>query len=716
MKKLRYPFLILSGVFLLIYLVALLTLPSKPDLGAFVEKAAAYNVEILRDSLGVPHIYGKTDTDVAFGMGYAQSEDDFETLQDVLLATRGRIASKYGYTAAKTDYVVNFMGVWDAVDSKYEEEVPDSVKTIAEAFADGINLYAAQHPGIWSRFLFPVTGRDVVAGFTFKTPMFYGFDSALGKMMEPLEPSGMETNGETALMWNSEEKAPLGSQGIAIAPHRSEDGFTRLLVNSHQPLDGPVAWYEARLHSEEGLNMAGGTFPGVPVIIHGHNEHLGWANTVNKPDLVDFYEIEVNPENEMQYKLDGQWVNFQKKTAEILVKFLGPVRWTFEKEILISKHGPVLETDHGLYAVKWAGAGEVRTLEFMYRINKAKNQEAFESALAMNAMPSINYIYADKEGNIAHYYNGMFPDRPEGEDWNAVLPGDRSELIWKGYLPFGKMPKTVNPESGLVYNANNTPFSSTDGDDDPQPASFSETMGLETRETNRSLQIEAIASGDSIIGEEDLVDLKYDLRYHPEYPPVKRLQYWLSQSDMDAMMAPAYRAALEQLRGWDLSTGKKNETAALALLTLKPLISDVNAPDELLVEAFKNAVDDLLRFYGTTSIALGDIQKLQRGEKEFPISGGPDILRAVYTDGLNEEGEMVAKAGDGYTMFVAWDSTGLKQSRAIHQYGAAKGQEASPHYNDQMKMFTDHELRDIPFTREALEQQVEERYHPLDRE
>lgn len=715
MKKLRYPFFILLGLFLAIFIIAFLTKPSTPDLSGYVEKAADYRVEIIRDSLGIPHVYGEKDKDVAFGLGYVQSEDDFQTLQDVLLATRGLLASKYGYTAAKTDYVVNFMGVWDAVNEKYDAEVPEAVKEIASAYADGVNLYAAQHPGEWSHFLFPVTGQDIVAGFTFKTPMFYGFDKALGAMLEPREPESMETTGETALMWNSLPKAPLGSQGIAIAPHRSEDGLTRLLVNSHQPLEGPVAWYEVRLHSEEGWNMAGGTFPGSPLVIHGHNQNLGWANTVNKPDLVDFYKLKVNPDNEMQYELDGKWVDFKEKTAKILVSFLGPVRWTFDKRILVSAHGPVLETDHGWYAAKWAGMGEVRTLEFLFNLNKAQNKEDFEKALAMKAMPSINYIYADREGNVAHYYNAMFPDRKEGEAWSEVLPGERSELNWSSYRPFTQMPKTVNPESGFVYNANNTPFSATDGTDDASSGDYPESMGLELQETNRSLRIESLASGDSLISEQELYAIKYDLRYHPAYPPSDRLYRWLAQGDLDAMMSPGYREARQQLREWDLSTGDKNETALLGILTLNALIKNSSLSDKDLNLHFTETVDALMKQFGTTKIPLGRVQKLKRGAKVLPISGGPDILRAVYTDGLTPEGEMIARAGDGFTMFVAWDSTGLRSTKAIHQYGAASSIESSVHYNDQMEKFVDHELRDVPFTREALDQQAERKYHPLDR-
>lgn len=716
MKKLRYPLFALLGIFLVTYLMAWITGPSRPDMKRYVEKAAAYRVEVMRDSLGVPHIYGKTDADVAFGLGYAQSEDDFNTLHDVLLATRGLMASKYGYTAAKTDYVVNLMGVWDAVNTKYETDIPEGVRAIAEAYADGVNLYAAQHPGTWSYYLFPISGKDIIAGFTFKTPMFYGFDKAVGAMMAPREPEGMDTDGEVAFLWNAEEKAPLGSQGIAVAPSRTEDGHTRLLVNSHQPLEGPVSWYEVRLHSEEGWNMAGGTFPGAPVVIHGHNDKLGWANTVNKPDLVDFYELTLNPDDEDQYLLDGEWVDFEVKMADILVRFLGPVRWTFKKPIRHSVHGPVLETDHGWYALRWAGMEEVRTLEFLYKLNKAGDKEAFEDALAMNAMPSINYIYADHEGNIGHYYNAMFPKREEGFNWQEVLPGDRAQLVWKDYLSFEHMPKTLNPGSGFVYNANNTPFSATDGDDDARAENYPDFMGLEQQQTNRSMQIERMARQDSLIGADDFYAMKFDLRYHPEYAPVKRLLSWVATPDLDNMLDPVYREARSALRQWNLETGMENEAAALAILTLKPLLTAEEITDMQITQAFKSAVDLLYRHYDTTRVPLGEVQKLKRGDKELAVGGGPDILRAIYTDGINTEGKMIARAGDGFTMLVAWDSTGLKSSKAIHQYGAATNRENSRHYNDQMEMFTAQQLRDVPFEREALEKQVERRYHPADGE
>lgn len=695
------------------FVAAYLTLPSLPDLTPLKSKANEYDVEILRDDWGTPHVYGKRDMDTAFGLGYAQSEDDFATLQGVVLATRGTLAAQIGPKAAKTDFVVQYMGVWDAVDKYYDAKVPAHIKQIAQAYADGVNVYAAQNPQKVSRYLLPVTAKDLIAGFTFKTPMFYGFDKALGHLVDPDEPHEIAKSQQDALTIIPAQNLPIGSQGIAIAPNRSEEGSTHLLVNSHQPLTGPVAWYEARLHSEDGWNIVGSTFPGAPVIIHGHNEHLGWSNTVNKPDLVDFYKLKINPENDNEYLLDGQWQTFEHKTASMLVTLFGPLRWTFTKDIKISQHGPVMETEHGWYAARWAGMEEVRTLEFMYDMNKARNQKEFENVLAMNAMPSINYVYADKEGNIAHYYNAKFPKRIEGWDWKKVLPGDRSELIWQGYRDFTMMPKTVNPKSGFVYNANNPPFMSTDGDDDAKPDDYPASMGIETFVTSRALQIETLAKKENRISLTKLKHIKFDNAYHPKSHQIQTLNTWLTNINTEELNTQEQQA-LQQLKNWNLKTDKNNSIAALAVLTIEPIqkANGEQVKSALITQHFKQAVADLIKYHGSINVAYGEVFRLIHGDKNLAISGGPDTLRAVYGKALNDQGQAENRAGDGYMMFVSWDKNGAVYSEAVHQYGSATQDENSSHFNDQMEMFVDEQLRLVPFALQDLAGQVTRRYRP----
>ena len=163
----------------------------------------------------------------------------------------------------------------------------------------------------------------------------------------------------------------LGSNAIAVAPSRSADGATRLLVNSHQPYTGPVAWYEVRLESETGWDMTGGVFPGSPVVLHGTNRNLGWASTVNTPDLVDVYRLEIDPADPDRYRLDGEWRRFERGEVELSVQLLGRLRWTVRRERLRSAHGPALRTPHGTYALRFAGIGELRHLEQYRRMNRA---------------------------------------------------------------------------------------------------------------------------------------------------------------------------------------------------------------------------------------------------------------------------------------------------------------------------------------------------------
>jgi penicillin amidase/acyl-homoserine-lactone acylase len=279
--------LILIGAAAFLIVSDRLAQPAPPDPASLIAKAAQYHVRIERDHFGVPHIIGPRDADVAFGMAFAHCEDDFATIQEVALAVRGQFAATAGPRAAVTDYLVHLFRVWETVNAKYESDLPGDLHQVLEAYADGVNYYAALHPGQVTRGLLPFTGKDVVAGFVFKLPFFYGLDHELLKLTSP--PGGAISNSGKSAFLRTDAPVPVGSNAVAVAPSRSADGATRLLVNSHQPYTGPVSWYEAVLDSGEGWHVAGGFFPGSPFMLHGHNQHLGWANTVNGPDLVGGY-------------------------------------------------------------------------------------------------------------------------------------------------------------------------------------------------------------------------------------------------------------------------------------------------------------------------------------------------------------------------------------------------------------------------------------------
>jgi Protein related to penicillin acylase len=255
-----------------------------------------FQATIYRDTMGIPHIFGETDADAVFGLAYAHAEDDFKTIQDLLMGARGILASEYGPKLAPVDYYVHLIGVWDDINTRYEQEVSDDIKRICEAYAAGINKYASENKSERISRLFPLKGRDIIAGWMYQIPYLYGIERIIGKLFKEEKPAfsllEKSLNGDMDPM----NIDLIGSNVIGVSPQKSSDGHTRLLVNTHQPWTGPVAWYEAHMNSKEGINMVGGLFPGSPFVNHGHNPHLGWSFTSNSPDLVDVFELDINPE------------------------------------------------------------------------------------------------------------------------------------------------------------------------------------------------------------------------------------------------------------------------------------------------------------------------------------------------------------------------------------------------------------------------------------
>ena len=491
-------------------------LPQNPAAEQLAKAAQHYDVEIIRDNWGVPHIVGERDADVSFGLAYAHAEDDFETIQETVAATRGQLASYRGKDAAITDYIVALLGVWDTVNQRYENDVPADVKAIAGAYAAGLNLYASRHPEKTWQGLAPFKAQDVIAGFVFKTPFFYGLDKVLLDLVDDerkveiaLDPHG----AQASWMLRPRSGVELGSNAVAVNAARSGDNTTRLLINSHQPMTGPVAWYEAHLISGEGLDISGGLFPGTPVVLHGYNRNLAWANTVNHIDLSDTYALQINPDNAKQYKLDGEWRRFEESEVTIAVKLFGPFRFMAKRALLKSEHGPVVKNKQGSFALRYAGMGEVRQLEQYYRLNQAQDLNGFMNAMRMNALPSINYLYADKEDNIGFVHNAQYPKRNNAWQWGDDLPGDRSDLIWQGYHPFSNVPQLFNPQSGVLFNANNTPYSATDGADNLSKDDFPQSMGLATNQTNRSRRMMELIPRYPRLGKEQLLKIKFDTFY-----------------------------------------------------------------------------------------------------------------------------------------------------------------------------------------------------------
>ena len=676
--------LLASGAVLATIFVGLASWDGLTAEGSVADPVRKHDVRIERDGWGVPHIFGKTDADVAYGLALAHAQDDFRNLEEVVAAVRGRGGAIIGEDGAKVDFAGALLGA-NATAAAHYGELPADTRALLEAYAQGLNEYAAGHRAEQRiRGLFPVNGQDIVAGFMLRSPFFFGLDKPLGALVAG-DPVPRDAGP-------ADER---GSNGFAVAGKRSADGVTRLIVNSHQPWEGGVSWWEVVVHSEEGWDFAGALFPGAPYPLLGHNKTLGWTNTVNRPDLIDVYKLVVNDAG-TEYRLDGKWLPLQSERVWLRVK-VGPVVLPVPRTIYRSAHGPVIRNDKGYFAIRYAGIDDVRQVTQYYRLNKARTRDEWQRVMDMQAISGTNFIYADAAGHIGMYYNARFPARSPGYDWKGVLPGDTSKTLWKSYLPWRADPMTVDPASGWVGNSNNTPFLSTAPADEQKRDEYAPEMGIETYVTNRALRYQALFAGlgDKPISRDDLLRIKFD----KGYDKAGWAGDWYREvMALDTSKTPDLAAAQKLIGQWDwtLDCQGPADTLVTTAFAQAARFAYMNKPRPDTAAALREAVDTLTKHYGRIDVPLGDFQRLRRGKVDLPVCGGPETLRAIIGT-LAPDGRRVGNNGDGYIMLIEWAPDGGVTSRSVHQFGAATVRTNSPHYADQSALFAAEKWKKLDF-------------------
>ena len=689
--------MVLTAIFRIARKPLLLPKPPRPDESTF---AQAKRVRIVRDTYGVPHVSGPTDADAAFGLAYAHAEDDFPLIQGVLAAATGRLSMLVlSKEALANDYYVGLVRVREQVAEQYDALSAD-YRAVLEGYARGLSLYAYHHPEQADGRLYPITGRDIAAGFAHKIPLMFDMNKVLGAIND----GPPRHAGERLSMAEQTSESFPGSNAHAVSAARSTDGVARLNVNSHQPWEGPVAWYEAQITSEEGWNMTGGLFPGAPIVLHGHNDHLGWAHTVNKPDLVDVYELTMQGD---RYQLDDRWVPLEERQAPIAID-TGFFVLTVHKAAYWSEHGPVMKTDEGAWAIRYAGIGRaLKAGEQWYRMNKATSFEQWQEAMRTSSIPMFNTVYADAQ-HIAFFYNALLPRRAEGHDWQAVVPGNQAALIWKDYLPFDDLPHVIDPASGFVQSCNATPWRTTTGDANPRAEAFPSSFGIETNLTNRSARSLALFGGDKPLSREDFLRFKWDRTYSASSEIMAEVVRPLA---ILVVNDPNEQAALKLVLSWDGEVDEASPASTIAILTWRGVNPDHaggNKTPTDVASAFRAAVKWLVQHFGSAHVPWGEVQRLRRGSVDLPLGGGPDVINGI--NARDTEDRLVGRQGDSLVVVVdfAKDKT---TSESIHQYGSSS-RASSPHYADQAPLFVKRTLKPTWRTPSEQAAHTERAYHP----
>jgi acyl-homoserine-lactone acylase len=334
--------------------------------------------------------------------------------------------------------------------------------------------------------------------------------------------------------------------------------------------------------------------------------------------------------------------------------------------------------------------------------------------MRMQAVPSTNFVYADREGHIALVYNAQMPLRKPGYDWRGVVPGDDSSLIWKTTAHWAQLPKVIDPASGFVFNSNNTPFVAAGPGSELDPDAFDPDLGVELDVTNRTRRAVKLMSATNPIGRLELHRIKYDTGY-------ERAGYvkWMLDAiaGLDLRREPELQRAQRLLATWDLTADGKGGADALAVLVLEEAMARSYglkpAPDAH--AELKLAVDRLQSHFGRIDPPLGQVLRLRQGPGphavDLPLDGGGDTLRAS-TSWIKDEpdGRLKVKHGDSFVMFVEWPKDGPVRSESVQPFGAATTRPYSKHYTDQAPLFVAHRTKPVHFTRADINAHAVRRY------
>lgn len=452
-------------------------------------------VTVYRDRYAVPHIYAADEHDCYFATGYCMAQDRLWQMDLIRRVTEGRLAEIFGDDMVRVDHLFRALRISRKSQEILDRSDPHVVASL-QAFADGVNLYLAQHADSLS-FEFTVLGYRPEPWKPIHSVNligYMGWDLTMPWSVEILYRAIRAKVGEErfreivpdigatassiyaraqhdtvegfALLEDSLGLKSLGlsvfnaSNNWAVSGRRSVTGKPLLANDMHLGFSSPGIWYQ--MHQcvrhkgarEDSLNVTGVAVPGQPFIISGHNETIAWGMTNVMLDDMDFFEERIDPSRPDRYFYKGEWREMEIVKEKIPVKG-GKV---VEKTIRYTVHGPVIsefkDLQNEAITMHWGGSYFSNEVQSMYLLNHAENFGDFREALRTFRALGQNIAYADVWGNIGLVCAAGIPIRKKGNGLN-VVPGWTDEYEWAGFVPYEQQPILYNPPNNMVLSANN---------------------------------------------------------------------------------------------------------------------------------------------------------------------------------------------------------------------------------------------------------------------
>jgi penicillin amidase len=759
--------------------------PWPQEEGTLVVAGLSAPAEVIRDEWGVPHIYAENDHDLFFAQGYVHAQDRLWQMEVNRRYGSGTLSAILGEAPLELDRMMRTLGLRRSAEKDWAL-VDNEMRTLMEAYADGVSAYIENNrdrlpleftilgvdPEPWTPVDSLTWGKvmSLDLGGNFRSELFrarliaeLGAETAQhllppypdgSPLIIPPEAKsyawlrGAQFDGlealESVLGGPSPEK---GSNNWVVHSSRTATGLPLLANDTHLGLDLPSIWYENGLHGGR-FDSVGFTFPGVPLVVIGHNGSIAWGVTNLGPDVQDLYlEKLEDPAHPTKYEFQGQWKDLEVIYETIEVKGEAPATLN----VLSTHHGPIVNDILGKLqraeplALRWTALDSTNVIKAVMLLNQATNWDEFRQALSYWDVPSQNIVYADVDGNIGYQTPGKIPIRAPGHQGLVPVPGWTGEYEWQGFIPFDELPMVYNPGTGFVATANNKVV----------PDDYPYLLAYEWAPPFRAQRITDLLAADDEITIEDTRDIHaqtYSLPaealrpYLLDIEPQDDLQAealawvreWNLYNEADQVGASIYHTwylfLLQNTLGdevghemLDMYLNYARVSMMIDLMTepTSPWFDDVTTAqvetrDDIVRSSFADAVDWLSGRLGANPetwewgrlhtktfihrpLGMSGISLLEDlfNSKTIPARGDPfSVDAAGYS-----ASEPFAMTGGVSQRFIA-DLSDLDRSLTIHTTGQS-GHLFHRHREDFISKWQHVEYHPMPFSREAVEEYAE---------
>jgi len=726
-----------------------------PVSGSEKVKGIQEEVEILWDKWGIPHIYAKSLKDAYFAQGYLHSRHRLWQMETFRRLISGELSELTGEATLLSDKYYRTLGLHRLAKqcaSILEKNKESEEYGWMSAYVNGVNAgikEAQKNPPIEFSVL-NIKPREWLIEDSFKIDSMIEWN--LSSWNFPLEvirehliiKLGLE-KAKKFIPFFSETyvKGSKGSNAWAVSPNKSESGAVLLANDPHLALTNPVIWFLTHINCPE-LNLIGTTFPGLPQIIIGHNENIAWGITNVTADTIDLFELEINPENQKQYKYNGEWSDFE--VIEESIKVQGKSE-PITHQVLRSKFGPVVEYFDvnqkyykfnlpGVYALRWSSFEPelLDNITGFIKINKAFDWASFRDGIKYLTINPQNFIYGDIKGNIGHQHGGRIPIRNFG-DGATITPGTDEKYNWKSLSSFDQLFSRYNPKDGFVYTAN--------FNEDKAPNGL--LIAQDRIEPYRQIRLKKLMQSKDKFSTEDFKKFQLD-RYTEEAAELLPIMLKHLKS---AKMSEEYSNFISILEEWDYYLTKNSIAGTIFKiwhqetldLIITPLVGEeilklffksrpfnlkqimvsysenLKELEEILAKSFKKAIDFLtdkltsdykkwqwgnlhkLTLIHPFSLVNKDAKVLNAGP--FKIGGDANTLNNGSYDRLSNYDVVVGPSYRQIHDLSDWD----KSIGALP--GGQSGLPFHKHYKDLIKLWVKGIYIPYLFTREAISNNLE---------